>query len=89
MRTTNPFSLTVRRTLRALGAIRVLQAAGCRVLDAHAHTETPAIRVDRRPSIVDTYAYAAPPRGAVPVPVLCVAQLSGCRIEWVQGGRPA
>lgn len=89
MRAINPFSPLARRAFRALGTLRALELDGCRIVDAHAHTEPPAIRVDRRPSLVETYAYAAPPRGAVSVPVLCVGRLYGCRVEWHQGGRLA
>jgi hypothetical protein len=43
-----------------------------------------AIRVDKKPPKVDTWAYVHPPRGCVPSPVECVALVSGVRVTWYE-----
>jgi len=43
-----------------------------------------AIRVDKKPPKVDTWAYVPKPRGCVPSPVECVAMMSGVRVTWYE-----
>lgn len=71
-----------RRAFQAMQVIVALERDGCRVLEAHAHTSPPVVRVDRRPTSVESYGFRAPPAGCVRVPVLCVAECWGTRVEW-------
>jgi hypothetical protein len=82
VRLRNPFNPISRRAFHALTVIEALERTGCRVIEAHAHTAPPVVRVDRQPSVVESYGFRAPPAGCVRVPVLCVAEQWGTRIEW-------
>ena len=44
----------------------------------------PAIRVDKMPPMIDTYGYVASPKGCVPQPVECVANVGGVRVTWYE-----
>ena len=83
MRLRNPANVDSRRGYRTLRVMEALRAAGCRILDSHAHAEPPTVRVDRRPAHVDTWGFRPPPPGCVPLPVLCVADCRGVRVEWI------
>ena len=83
MRLRNPFNPHSRQAFRALGVIEALERSGCRVLHASAHAGQPVIRVDRQPSLIDTWGFLPPPPGCVRVPVLCAAEKWGARIEWI------
>lgn len=87
MRLIYPLTQTARATLRALHVISDLERDGCTVVEAHAHTGRTAIRVDRRPTWIDTYGYRPPPAGTVRQPVVCVAEHRGARIEWISKER--
>jgi hypothetical protein len=69
-----------RRATYVAGALHEqgLQVYSVRVLP------TPAIRVDKRPPKVDTWAYVPSPPGCVPNPVECVALVGGVRVTWYQ-----
>lgn len=83
MRLRNPLNHMARQSLRVMHAMAMLQADGCRILDSHAHTTPPVIRVDRRPSLIQSFGFVSPPPGKVRVPVLCAGHRWGLRIEWI------
>lgn len=80
-------SPTATAARRALHLIAVLERDGCSVVAAHAHAGRAVIRVDRRPTWIDTYGYRPPPPGTVRQPVVCVAEQCGARVEWVSKER--
>ena len=43
-----------------------------------------AIRVDKKPPKVDTWGFVPPPKGSVPSPVECVANVGGVRVTWYE-----
>lgn len=68
---------------RATYVASALHAQGLQIYSVHVIPEA-AIRVDKRPPKVDTWAYVPPPRGCVPSPVECVALVGGVRVTWYE-----
>lgn len=74
--------MNIRRALRhTMTVMGYLEQAGCRITGAHL-LPCPAVRVDRAPSGLTTYAYREPPRGTIRVPVQHVALVRGVRVTW-------
>jgi hypothetical protein len=68
---------------RATYVAGALHAQGLQIYSVHVIPE-PAIRVDKKPPKVDTWAYVPPPPGCIPSPIECVALVGGVRVTWYE-----